>query len=294
MRSLGFSFKLVLPSLSLTNFIDAFSPIPFRHNLKPGLSLKETIIPGAKAFDLVIDTCANVHSTDETKEYYIDTALVTDVLLEVFGAQTVVASKHSDDESDDIFDEPDVDYDQSNNHETKNALSLLPQSSLSSSRPRHLWTNAKIVARMTLAENENVTIENKASSIIEGLEDMLLDDDAFQLSLQYRIEDVNLMDEYTTDWCDEVQSNWPPSILVSNDLNLGPPIIASLYFHTIEDCNKVIDENEKYDRIILEGGSAFGTGDHPTAKLCSEWLLRNCLKNEPEEMRLMDYGSGSG
>ncbi len=46
------------------------------------------------------------------------------------------------------------------------------------------------------------------------------------------------------------------------------------------------------DAIVLEldPGLAFGTGSHPTTRLCMEWMEANLNKNES----LLDYGCGSG
>ena len=42
--------------------------------------------------------------------------------------------------------------------------------------------------------------------------------------------------------------------------------------------------------LILDPGMAFGTGSHPTTRLCLEWLERNVSPG----CRLLDYGCGSG
>ena len=42
--------------------------------------------------------------------------------------------------------------------------------------------------------------------------------------------------------------------------------------------------------LILDPGMAFGTGSHPTTRLCLEWLERNVT----ESSTLLDYGCGSG
>jgi ribosomal protein L11 methyltransferase len=58
-----------------------------------------------------------------------------------------------------------------------------------------------------------------------------------------------------------------------------------------------VGKGKNFDKILLEGGSAFGTGDHPTARLCGQWLLEEVCKkdhDDSEMLRLMDYGAGSG
>ena len=42
--------------------------------------------------------------------------------------------------------------------------------------------------------------------------------------------------------------------------------------------------------IRLDPGLAFGTGDHPTTRLCLEWLARSNLTNQ----YILDFGCGSG
>lgn len=42
--------------------------------------------------------------------------------------------------------------------------------------------------------------------------------------------------------------------------------------------------------LLLDPGMAFGTGSHPTTRLCLEWLERG----EPAGKTLLDYGCGSG
>jgi ribosomal protein L11 methyltransferase len=42
--------------------------------------------------------------------------------------------------------------------------------------------------------------------------------------------------------------------------------------------------------LLLDPGMAFGTGSHPTTRLCLEWLERT----QPEGKTLLDYGCGSG
>jgi len=42
--------------------------------------------------------------------------------------------------------------------------------------------------------------------------------------------------------------------------------------------------------IMLEPGLAFGTGEHPTTRLCLRWLAESVRGGE----RVMDYGAGSG
>jgi len=42
--------------------------------------------------------------------------------------------------------------------------------------------------------------------------------------------------------------------------------------------------------LLLKPGLAFGTGDHPTTRLCLQWLARAELSGQT----ILDYGAGSG
>lgn len=44
--------------------------------------------------------------------------------------------------------------------------------------------------------------------------------------------------------------------------------------------------------IVLDPGAAFGTGSHPTTRLCLQWLEANL--SAPARLSVLDYGCGSG
>lgn len=50
------------------------------------------------------------------------------------------------------------------------------------------------------------------------------------------------------------------------------------------------DSAQKTPSIFIAPGLAFGTGTHPTTKLCLEWLS----SNPPKSAMVIDYGCGSG
>ena len=103
------------------------------------------------------------------------------------------------------------------------------------------------------------------------------------------------------DWVVKVQSAWKP--IVAHGFALRFP------WHTEEDVAEAIDnalvdvdgeENipyEDYATITLQGGIAFGTGEHPTTRLCLKFLkgiLTSDEEETPKISKLLDYGSGSG
>ena len=49
-------------------------------------------------------------------------------------------------------------------------------------------------------------------------------------------------------------------------------------------------KNKSIKNVIINPGAGFGTGSHPTTKLCLNWIEENNIHNKS----LIDYGSGSG
>ena len=77
------------------------------------------------------------------------------------------------------------------------------------------------------------------------------------------------------DWVRLTQSQFEP-IQISQRLWIVPT------WHTPTDPNAI--------NIVLDPGLAFGTGSHPTTRLCLRWLDRNIHGGES----VLDYGCGSG
>jgi ribosomal protein L11 methyltransferase len=77
------------------------------------------------------------------------------------------------------------------------------------------------------------------------------------------------------DWVRLTQAQFPPT-RIGNDLWIVPT------WHEPPDPAAI--------NIRLDPGVAFGTGTHPTTRLCLAWLLRNL----PSGARVLDYGCGSG
>ena len=85
------------------------------------------------------------------------------------------------------------------------------------------------------------------------------------------------------DWVSEVQQSWKPQVI--NDLTIRFP------WHASGECTTSKE-------LVLEGGAAFGTGDHPTTRLCTRWLSSRISRDKSEGMghppiTVLDYGCGS-
>src|SRR5471030_1156962 len=79
------------------------------------------------------------------------------------------------------------------------------------------------------------------------------------------------------DWVRLTQSQFAP-------IHIGKNIWVVPSWHEAPDANGLILE--------LDPGLAFGTGSHPTTRLCMEWLEINVPAQQPQS--LLDYGCGSG
>ena len=77
------------------------------------------------------------------------------------------------------------------------------------------------------------------------------------------------------DWVRLTQSQFEP-------IHIGKNIWVVPSWHDAPDPNGLILE--------LDPGLAFGTGSHPTTRLCMEWLETHA----PQDLSVLDYGCGSG
>lgn len=95
---------------------------------------------------------------------------------------------------------------------------------------------------------------------------------AIQLNtpLQYRLKHME-----EQDWVRLTQSQFDP-IQISSRLWIVPT------WHQSPDPTAI--------NLILDPGLAFGTGSHPTTRLCLQWLDRYLQPGD----KVLDYGSGSG
>lgn len=87
----------------------------------------------------------------------------------------------------------------------------------------------------------------------------------------YRLETIA-----DTDWVRATQAQFDP-IAISDRLWITPT------WHTPPEDSTAVN-------LILDPGLAFGTGSHPTTRLCLQWLDSHDLMHKT----LLDYGCGSG
>ena len=100
---------------------------------------------------------------------------------------------------------------------------------------------------------------------------------------QISFEEVDLEKESLIDYQRQVQKGWKPFLIEQTD------VLISMPWHSLDDINQFTFTTN----ICLEGGAAFGTGEHNTTSLAGRWLIEN-INDFPSPLRMLDYGTGSG
>ena len=82
--------------------------------------------------------------------------------------------------------------------------------------------------------------------------------------------------------------DWPPIVIGS--------LLLRFPWHSEADVLSATEGSPPEHELVLEGGMAFGTGEHPTTQLCCNWLERTLagMKKDGRKARVLDYGAGSG
>jgi ribosomal protein L11 methyltransferase len=124
--------------------------------------------------------------------------------------------------------------------------------------PPGVWQHNRVSALFD-SDKDISTILHNASAII-GLKQIP----------QHRIEILA-----DNDWVRLTQSQFEP-------IPISPRLWIVPTWHTPSDPNAI--------NIVLDPGLAFGTGSHPTTRLCLRWLDTNLQGGES----VLDYGCGSG
>jgi ribosomal protein L11 methyltransferase len=103
----------------------------------------------------------------------------------------------------------------------------------------------------------------------------------FSLYPQNLFHNFSINESPDKDWTIEYQMMWQPvsigNLTISFPWNSNVNITKSKY------------------SLLLQGGAAFGTGDHPTTRLSCKWLEKEITaKNNLSGLKVLDYGCGSG
>jgi len=124
--------------------------------------------------------------------------------------------------------------------------------------PPGVWQHNRVSALFDSDKNVGEILRN--ASVLIGLD-------------QVPGHHIETLDD--NDWVRLTQSQFEP-IPISSRLWIVPT------WHTASDPNAI--------NIVLDPGLAFGTGSHPTTRLCLRWLDSNLQGGE----NVLDYGCGSG
>jgi ribosomal protein L11 methyltransferase len=138
-----------------------------------------------------------------------------------------------------------------------------------------IWDTCTVIAHFSPDQDATSILTDAASAF-----DLPLSSSSTSTATSFSIEPV-----FQQDFEQAVRDAYQPTQITPSLW-----IIPTWLSHTLPDPSAT--------NIILEPGLAFGTGDHPTTRLCLKWLSTLHWKKEGEEERggktVLDYGCGSG
>jgi ribosomal protein L11 methyltransferase len=103
----------------------------------------------------------------------------------------------------------------------------------------------------------------------------------FSLYPQNLFRNFSINESPDKDWTIEYQMMWQP-------VSIGNLTISFPW-------NSNVNRTKSKFSLLLQGGAAFGTGDHPTTRLSCKWLEKEITtKNDRSGLKVLDYGCGSG
>jgi ribosomal protein L11 methyltransferase len=247
-------FFLIISILRFLTAEAAFGIPPASTLSTSRLSLSTTAVEPENAATLRSMTFCNLEKSQEPQ-------LLCDFLMEIGACSTSIRDSDRDtDREVPIFSEPGDDPWE--DLAADNAAVVCGDQAVG----RNVWKRCDVSAHFAASADLKLVAE--------------LVEETLDISLNYEINQVP-----DRDWVVHVQQSWNP-ILVEG-------IVLRFPWHTDEDVAKIVGDNGKdMVELQLEGGIAFGTGEHPTTQLCLRWV-QDVLR-EQEVSSLMDYGAGSG
>jgi len=200
-----------------------------------------------------------------------------------------------------------------------------------------VWNRCNVTAHFPASVDLNGVLELVEDTIFENDDDDENGDDGTAYaaaatgtgSPYLQAIETSVIRDTNADWVVRVQQGWPPFVVGGGDGDDRSRLVVIQFpWHTREDIDAALGryyEGKETGmssssssssssflppplQLQLQGGIAFGTGEHPTTQLCLEWLLRNVGDElrRPEEsgndrtqredavVEVLDYGCGSG
>ena len=124
--------------------------------------------------------------------------------------------------------------------------------------PEHVWQHSRIIALIA------------AKSDAQHILSLAAKESGMKTLPAFLMREVP-----AKDWVRETQAQFDP-------IPIGKRLWIVPSWHTAPDNNGIV--------LQLDPGLAFGTGSHPTTRLCLEWLEEQVKP----DMSVLDYGCGSG
>ena len=129
-------------------------------------------------------------------------------------------------------------------------------------------------------EDGEIQALNGKSHLIKILTSASVSSNALNKEIRKKLNDTSitiLKEEIfeDRDWIQHSKNQFR-EINITDNLTILPPWVAK--------------KNKDNISIIIEPGSGFGTGSHPTTQLCLKWIKKNIESNST----MLDYGCGSG
>ena len=171
----------------------------------------------------------------------------------------------------------------------KNITIVLPGHDLKEIADQLIELNILSVSIQDLRDNKesdwfhyydrSIKISGETHSISILYDGKILSKDMVQdIKNHLKMDKIHIINEkiiQDQNWLLQSQTQFP-GIKISNNLQIIPP------------WKKI--KNESITNVIINPGAGFGTGSHPTTKLCLDWIRENNI----EDKSLIDYGTGSG
>mmetsp|Transcript_38924 Transcript_38924/g.66427 ORF Transcript_38924/g.66427 Transcript_38924/m.66427 type:complete len:543 (-) Transcript_38924:56-1684(-) len=270
--------------------------------------------PNSKADDGDSDT-----DNDETSKNALDARNLSEFLMEIGACSVSITDSDADtDEESPLFDEPSL---------TSCSNDLLDDEEL-----KEEWAIVipDLAAGRNLWKRCDVSAHFPSSLDVPSIVDSVRYTFHCPSNPRFKVDDVPDLD-----WIQHVQESWNPIVTRDSKFVLRFPwhedklvmkacqemeMIkmqedmkkqfssgvkregAVVHFEDDDDAVANNRKNREYVQIQLEGGIAFGTGEHPTTRLCMDWVrdkveeqLDNAVEDDDDEsIHFLDYGSGSG